>query len=68
MIDLALATLTNTSGKVHHKRLETWKAQSEQADLVASRLAFQYVESSVVVHTPAPSLSASTGWVASGSM
>ncbi|BAY66616.1 type 11 methyltransferase (plasmid) [Calothrix brevissima NIES-22] len=44
MIDLALATLTNTSGKVYHERLETWKAQSEQADLVASRLAFQYVE------------------------
>jgi SAM-dependent methyltransferase len=44
MVDLALATLTNTSGKVHHKRLETWKAQSEQADLVSSRLALQYVE------------------------
>lgn len=45
MVDLALATLTNPSGTVHHGRIETWKAQSEQADLVSSRLAFQYVES-----------------------
>jgi SAM-dependent methyltransferase len=44
MVDLALAQLTNTSGKVHHERLETWKAQSEQADLISSRLALQYVE------------------------
>lgn len=44
MVDLALAQLTNTSGKVQHERLETWKAQSEQADLVSSRLALQYVE------------------------
>ncbi len=44
MVDLALVQLTNTSGKVHHERLETWKAQSEQADLVSSRLALQYVE------------------------
>ncbi|KAM3094384.1 class I SAM-dependent DNA methyltransferase [Phormidesmis sp. 146-12] len=44
MVNLALATLTNTLGKVHHERVETWKAQSEQADLVASRLALQYVE------------------------
>ncbi|HEY9625404.1 MAG TPA: hypothetical protein V6C78_34110 [Crinalium sp.] len=32
MVDLALATLTHPSGKVHHQRIETWKAQSEQAD------------------------------------
>lgn len=44
MVDLALAQLTNTSGKVHHERVETWKAQSEQADMVSSRLALQYVE------------------------
>jgi SAM-dependent methyltransferase len=44
MVDLALAMLINTSGKVHHERLETWKAQSEQADLISSRLALQYVE------------------------
>lgn len=44
MVALALVQLTNTSGKVHHERLETWKAQSEQADLVSSRLALQYVE------------------------
>jgi predicted TPR repeat methyltransferase len=44
MVDLALATLTNTLGKVHHEPIETWKVQGEQADLVASRLALQYVE------------------------
>ena len=44
IVDTALAMLTNTLGKVHHERLETWKAQSEQADLIASRLALQYVE------------------------
>ncbi|MBI4779782.1 MAG: class I SAM-dependent methyltransferase [Oscillatoriophycideae cyanobacterium NC_groundwater_1537_Pr4_S-0.65um_50_18] len=44
MVNLALVQLTNTLGKVHHGRLETWKAQSEQVDLVSSRLALQYVE------------------------
>lgn len=44
MVDLALAMLTNTSGKVHHTRIENWKAQSGQADLVSSRLALHYVE------------------------
>jgi predicted TPR repeat methyltransferase len=44
MVDLALEQLTNTLGEVHHERLEIWKAQSEQADLVSSRLALQYVE------------------------
>ncbi|MBE9226365.1 class I SAM-dependent methyltransferase [Phormidium sp. LEGE 05292] len=44
MVNLALETLANTSGKVHHQSIETWKAQSEQADLVSSRLALNYVE------------------------
>jgi SAM-dependent methyltransferase len=44
MVDLALEQLTNTAGKVHYERLETWKAQSEQANLISSRLALQYVE------------------------
>jgi SAM-dependent methyltransferase len=44
MVNAALAMLTNTSGKVRHQRIESWIAQSEQADLVSSRLALHYVE------------------------
>lgn len=44
MVNAALAMLTNTSGKVRHQRIESWMAQSEQADLVSSRLALHYVE------------------------
>ena len=29
---------------MYHERLETWKAQGEQANLVSSRLALHYVE------------------------
>ncbi|GAB4386218.1 MAG: class I SAM-dependent methyltransferase [Elainellaceae cyanobacterium] len=44
MVNLALAMLTNPSGKVRHEQIETWKAESKQADLISSRLALQYVE------------------------
>lgn len=44
MVDLAQQTLANTLGRVYHQRIETWQAQSEQADLVSSRLALHYVE------------------------
>lgn len=43
MVDLARQTLTNTSGKVHHQSIEAWQAAGEQADLVSSRLALNYV-------------------------
>ncbi len=44
MVDIACQTLANTSGKIHHESIETWRAQGEQADLVSSRLALHYVE------------------------
>ncbi|MBE9182102.1 methyltransferase domain-containing protein [Oculatella sp. LEGE 06141] len=44
MVDVARQVLANTPGKVDHNRIETWQAQSEQADLVSSRLALNYVE------------------------
>jgi SAM-dependent methyltransferase len=44
MVDIARQTLANTSGKVRHKSIETWRAQGEQVDLVSSRLALNYVE------------------------
>ncbi|HEY9620257.1 MAG TPA: class I SAM-dependent methyltransferase [Crinalium sp.] len=44
MVDIALAQLTNTPGNVRHQRIESWTAQSEQTDLISSRLALQYVE------------------------
>lgn len=44
MVDIALETLTGTSGRIHHESIETWKVQGEQADLISSRLALNYVE------------------------
>lgn len=44
MVDLARQTLANPSGTIHHQRIETWKAEAEQIDLVSSRLALTYVE------------------------
>lgn len=44
MVNVASETLVNTSGKVHHESIETWRAEGEQADLVSSRLALNYVE------------------------
>jgi SAM-dependent methyltransferase len=44
MVDIAHQTLANTSGKVHHESIETWRTPGEQADLVSSRLALNYVE------------------------
>lgn len=44
MVDIARQTLVNTSGKIHHESMEAWRAQSERADLVSSRLALNYVE------------------------
>ncbi|HEY9656896.1 MAG TPA: class I SAM-dependent methyltransferase [Allocoleopsis sp.] len=44
MVEAALVMLTNTSGRVCHRRIESWTAQSEQTDLVSSRLALHYVE------------------------
>ena len=44
MVDTAQATLANTSGEVRHESLETWQAEGNSADLVASRLALNYVE------------------------
>jgi SAM-dependent methyltransferase len=44
MVDIACQTLANTSGKLHHESIETWRAKGEQADLVSSRLALHYVE------------------------
>ncbi|MGG6295777.1 methyltransferase domain-containing protein [Leptolyngbya sp. AN02str] len=39
MVDMARQVLANTPGEVVHERIEAWQAQSEQADLVSSRLA-----------------------------
>lgn len=44
MVELARQTLADTSGKVHHQSIETWRAETEQADLISSRLALNYVE------------------------
>lgn len=44
MVDIASQTLTNTSGKVNCQSIEKWRAHEEQADLVSSRLALNYVE------------------------
>jgi SAM-dependent methyltransferase len=44
MVDLAHQMLVDTSGRVHYESIETWQAQSEQADLVSSRLALNYVK------------------------
>ena len=43
MVHIARQTLANTSGKVYLKSIETWQAQDE-ADLVSSRLALNYVK------------------------
>lgn len=43
MVDLARQTLANTPGKVYLESIETWQAEDE-ADLVSSRLALNYVE------------------------
>lgn len=43
MVDIARQTLTNTSGKVVHATIETWRSQDEQADFGSSRLALNYV-------------------------
>ncbi|NJL20052.1 MAG: methyltransferase domain-containing protein [Leptolyngbyaceae cyanobacterium SM1_3_5] len=44
MVNVARQTLANTPGKVRHASIETWQAEDEQADLVSSRLALNYVE------------------------
>ncbi|RUT06392.1 methyltransferase [Dulcicalothrix desertica PCC 7102] len=44
MVDIARQTLAGTSGKVRHESIETWRAKSEQVDLVSSRLALNYVK------------------------
>lgn len=44
MVDIARQTLANTSGKVYCQSIETWRSHDEQADLVSSRLALNYVE------------------------
>ncbi|MBD2101379.1 class I SAM-dependent methyltransferase [Leptolyngbya sp. FACHB-261] len=44
MVDLARQMLADTSGQVRHESIETWRAQTEQVDLVSSRLALHYVE------------------------
>jgi SAM-dependent methyltransferase len=44
MANLARQTLASASGQIHHEKIETWRAQTEQADLVSSRLALNYVE------------------------
>lgn len=44
MVDIASQTLANTSGKVYCQNIETWRSHDEQADLVSSRLALNYVE------------------------
>jgi hypothetical protein len=38
MFDIARQTLAGTSGKVRNESIETWRAKSEQVDLVSSRL------------------------------
>lgn len=44
MVELAYQTLAGTSGEVRHEKIELWRSQSEQTDLVTSRLALNYVE------------------------
>jgi SAM-dependent methyltransferase len=44
MVALAQQMLVNTSGKVCHESIATWRSQPEQADLISSRLALHYVE------------------------
>ncbi len=44
MIGLATNNLKHTVGKVRQESIENWRAQAEQADLVASRLALNYIE------------------------
>lgn len=44
MVNIAHQMLADTTGKVIHESIETWRAQSEQADLVTSRLALNYIE------------------------
>jgi SAM-dependent methyltransferase len=44
MVDIAHQTLATTSGKVYCQSIEAWRSHDEQADLVSSRLALNYVE------------------------
>lgn len=44
MVNIAHQTLANTVGKVRRESIETWQAEDEQADLVSSRLALNYIE------------------------
>lgn len=43
MVHIARQTLANTS-EIRHESIEAWQAEDEQADLVSSRLALNYVE------------------------
>ncbi|MBE9079074.1 class I SAM-dependent methyltransferase [Romeria aff. gracilis LEGE 07310] len=44
MVDIAQQKLIETSGKIYHEGIETWRSQAGQANLVTSRLALNYVE------------------------
>jgi SAM-dependent methyltransferase len=44
MFNIARQMFADTSGKVRHESIETWRAKGEQVDLVSSRLALNYVE------------------------
>ena len=44
MVDLAYQTLAGTSGNIRHEKIEMWRSQEKQVDLVTSRLALHYVE------------------------
>jgi SAM-dependent methyltransferase len=44
MVELAHQTLAGTSGEIYHEKIELWRSQGQQVDLVTSRLALHYVE------------------------
>jgi SAM-dependent methyltransferase len=44
MVALARQALVGVAATIHHQQIESWQADDEQADLVTSRLALNYVE------------------------